>query len=155
MLLLLPLDLLLQQLHLSAYDVRTDTCKCVGLVRQYNFLAATNLWEPGQAVFFLLVVVYSCTKMTLTSTSIDRATMILPSSSTYTWLFSIVVQGWYLSALPFNSRARVLPVSFIIDKARITPASFTAINYKEWLLIQVFWGQSIRDAFSKSKALTM
>lgn len=31
---------------------------------------------------------------------------------------------------------RLSSTSFIIDKARITSASFIAINYKEWLLIQ-------------------
>ncbi len=79
----------------------------------------------------------------------------------------LIERGYPLPALPpahdfSNSSARVIPDSTTIDrvrvpptssigKARMTPASFTAIDYEEWLLVRVLRGQSTRGLFSNAK----
>ncbi len=92
----------------------------------------------------------------------------------------MVVRGWHLPALPLieqgyplpalppahgfsNNSARVTLASTTIDrakipstssigKARMTPASFTAIDYEEWLLVRVLRSQSIRGFFQMRSA---
>lgn len=63
-------------MHLLTYDIGANTPKCIGPARQYNFLAI-NLCKPGRVIFSPLVAFNGCSKMTFTSTFIDRGRMTL------------------------------------------------------------------------------
>ncbi len=80
----------------------------------------------------------------------------------------LIEQGYPLPALPpahgfSNSSARVTPTSTSIDrarvppissigKARMTPTSFTTMDYEEWLLVRVLRDQSTKGFFQIQSA---